>query len=472
MFINWFFNLIYLILLVIFSPLLIYRALKHGKYRHGFKQKYFGRIPRRRNVLARTGSVDSSETKIVWFHAVSVGEVNLLRPILELIRESKSNWHCVVSTTSFTGMELALKLFGKELTVFYCPLDFSWAVEKAMKRLRPDLLVLVEQELWHNLICAAKRYGAKVAIINGRFSETGYKRYLWIRHFMFPMFRRIDIVAAQSETYAGWFHRLGVSADSIRVIGSMKFDGAQSDRNNPETQRLKLLAGISDEDIVFLAGSTQSPEEAFAIECYENLKTDFPHLRLILVPRHPERFEEVAALLEAKAVLWQRRSQLREVQDVNQEVNTDMSVSLDSGTNFGVLEGESSSKAVKPRILLVDTVGELGSWWGTASIAFVGGSMGQRGGQNMIEPAAYGAAVCFGPNTKNFRDIVDLILRDNAAQVVHDQHEMEQFIRCCLENPEIAEQFGERAKKLVDRQLGATKRTLEILETLFETDHK
>ncbi|MDR3198263.1 MAG: 3-deoxy-D-manno-octulosonic acid transferase [Planctomycetaceae bacterium] len=465
---NWFFNLIYIVLLVIFSPLLVYRALKQGKYRHGFKQKYFGRIPRRRNILARTGSIDSPDTKIVWFHAVSVGEVNLLRPILKLIRESKSDWHCVVSTTSFTGMELALKLFGKELTVFYCPLDFSWAADKAMQRLRPDLLVLVEQELWPNLICAAKRYGAKVAIINGRFSENGYKRYLWVRRFIVPMFRRIDIIAAQSETYAGWFHRLGVSADSIRVIGSMKFDGAQSDRNNPETQHLKSLAGISDEDIVFLAGSTQSPEEAFAVECYENLKTDFPRLRLILVPRHPERFEEVAALLEAKAVLWQRRSQLREVEGGD----SDMVLSFDSGMNLGVREGESSRKAVKPRILLVDTVGELGGWWGTAAIAFVGGSMGQRGGQNMIEPAAYGAAVCFGPNTKNFRDIVDLILRDQAAQVVHDQHEMEQFVRRCLEEPEVAEQFGGRAKKLVDRQLGATKRTLEMLETLFSADRE
>jgi 3-deoxy-D-manno-octulosonic-acid transferase len=471
MFRNWFFNLIYIILLAVFSPLLVYRALKQGKYRYGFKQKYFGRIPRRRHVLSKAGLADLPETKIVWFHAVSVGEVNLLRPILKLIQDSKTNWCCVVSTTSFTGMELAWKLFGNRLTVFYCPLDFSWAVDKAMRRLQPDLLVLAEQELWPNLIGTAKRYHVKVAIINGRFSETGYKRYLWVRRFIAPMFRQIDRIAAQSDTYAGWFHRLGASADSICVTGSMKFDGAKSDRNNPETQQLKLLAGISDEDIVFLAGSTQAPEEAFAIECYENLKIDFPRLRLILVPRHSERFDEVAALLEARAVLWQRRSVLREVQDddpINLSSTSQSSASSELAMSSGVLEGESSRKAVKPRILLVDTIGELGSWWGAASIAFVGGSMGQRGGQNMIEPAAYGAAVCFGSNTKNFRDIVDLLLRDHAAQVVHDQHEMEQFIRCCLETPEFAEQLGERAKTLVDSQLGATKRTLAMLEELID----
>jgi 3-deoxy-D-manno-octulosonic-acid transferase len=240
----------------------------------------------------------------------------------------------------------------------------------------------------------------------------------------------------------------------------MKFDGARFDRNNPDTLRFRTLAGISDDDIVFLAGSTQAPEEAFAVECYENLKNNFPQLRLILVPRHVERFEEVAAMLEEKAVLWQRRSKL-------QDDETDTAYS-DMDSN--VLEGESSRKAVKPRILLVDTIGELGGWWGTASIAFVGGSLGTRGGQNMIEPAAYGAAVCFGPNTKNFRDIVDLMLRDNAAKVVHDQYEMERFVRRCLEEPGFAEQLGTQAQELVRRQLGAAKRTLEMLETLLQED--
>ena len=449
---SWFFNLVYVLLLAVVSPLLLYRALRQGKYRRGFKQKVLGRIPRRRNVISP--NKETPDTKLVWFHAVSVGEVNLLRPILKLIAEEKPTWKCVVSTTSRTGMELALKLYGNDLTVFFCPLDFSWAVNKAMQRLRPDLLVLAEQELWPNLIDAAKRRGAKVAIINGRFGEPGYKRYLWIRWLVAPMLRQFDAVAAQSETYAGWFRRLGASTDSIRVIGSMKFDGARSDRDNPETLRFKALVGIAADDIVFLAGSTQAPEEAYAVECYENLKADFPRLRLILVPRHPERFEEVAAILEEKSVLWERRSTLSDHDNENDnEPET--------------LEGESTRKAVRPRILLVDTVGELGGWWGTAALAFVGGSMGSRGGQNMIEPAAYGAAVCFGPNTRNFRDIVDLILRSDAARIVHDQREMEQFLRRCLEEPDFAQNLGQNAKELVQRQLGATRRTLDMLNELF-----
>lgn len=452
----WFLNLIYVALLIVFSPLLIYKAIKQGKYRRGFKQKYLGRIPRRRNALAKADKNDQPGIKILWFHAVSVGEINLLRPLLKQIKETRPNWCCAISTTSMAGMELARKLYGDDWSIFYCPLDFSWAVSKAMKRLQPDMLVLAEQELWPNLIACAKQHGAKIAIINGRFGESGYRRYLWIRRLVAPMLRQIDAIAAQSETYAGWFRQLGASTDTIQITGSMKFDGAGQDRNNSDTLTLRELAEISDDDVVFLAGSTQAPEESFAVECYENLKGEFPKLRLILVPRHPERFEEVAGILDEKAVLWERRSKLRPelIETKNKETDS--------------LEGGSTNKAVRPRILLVDTVGELGAWWGTAAIAFVGGSMGTRGGQNMIEPAAYGAAVSFGPNTKNFRDIVDLLLRDKAAKVVHDQREMEQFVRRCLEEPDFAIELGNHAKELVQKQIGATDRTFEMLKKLFQ----
>jgi 3-deoxy-D-manno-octulosonic-acid transferase len=328
-------------------------------------------------------------------------------------------------------------MYGQDWTVFYCPLDFSWAVKKALQRLKPDMLVLVEQELWPNLIEAAKQSGVKLAIVNGRFGEGGYKRYLWIRPIITPLLRQFDLIAPQTELYAGWFRRLGVSSEVIRITGSIKFDGANTDRRNPETERFRKLAGIAEDDIVFLAGSTQHPEESFAVECYEHLKTEFPRLRLILVPRHPERFEEVSAMLDAKEIPYVRRSILSE------------------------------AKPESPRVLLVDTVGELGGWWGTATIAFVGGSMGKRSGQNMIEPAAYGAAVCLGPHTKNFRDIVEMMLRDNAAQVVHDQPEMEQFIRHCLEEPDFAKQLGNNAQNLVQRQVGATQKTLEQLQMLL-----
>ncbi|MCL2743228.1 MAG: 3-deoxy-D-manno-octulosonic acid transferase [Planctomycetaceae bacterium] len=446
-----FFNIIYTVILLIFLPVLLYRSIRYGKYRGGFKQKYLGRIPRREKVLAKHNG-SKKNVKIVWFHGVSVGEVNLLRPLIKLIREKRPDYLPVISTTSLTGMNLANKLFGNELTVFYCPLDFSWAVNKAMLRLKPDMLVLVEQELWFNLIDAAKRSGAKVALINGRFGESGYRRYLWIRRLVAPMLRQIDLIAVQSETYAGWFRKLGASADVIRITGSVKFDGAITDRDNPDTQRLKKLAGIADDDIVFLAGSTQAPEEQYALECYEHLKADFPQLRLVIVPRHPERFNEVAEILDKSGVFWQRRSTITETLPEQEPEE---------------LKGGSSRKEVQPRILLVDTIGELGAWWGTAAIAFVGGSMGSRGGQNMLEPAAYGAAVCFGPNTKHFADITELLLRNDAAVVVHDKIDLEKFIRRCFEENGYAEELGNRSKEFVLSQRGAALRTFELLETLL-----
>jgi 3-deoxy-D-manno-octulosonic-acid transferase len=221
------------------------------------------------------------------------------------------------------------------------------------------------------------------------------------------------------------------------VTGSIKFDGASTDRCNPATQRLAALAGIQDTDAVFLAGSTQEPEESLAVEVFAKLVTTHPNLRLILVPRHAERFEEVARMLDKSGHIWQRRSAL-ETERVNPSA----------------------------RILLVDVIGELAAWWGTASIAFVGGSLGKRGGQNMIEPAAYGAAVSFGPNTWNFRDVVAMLLAREAAVVVQDGAEMEAFVRRCLDDPEFAARLGQKARSLVLEQLGAADRTLELLGRL------
>lgn len=420
-------NLIYIALIVAASPLLFYRAIKQHKYRQGWGQKLWGLVPRR-----------AGDRPCIWFHAVSVGEVNLLAPLLDDIAARRPDWQCVVSTTTMTGSALAHKKYPG-LTVFYCPLDFTWAVKAAMRRIRPSCLVLTELELWPNLIAAASRHGARVAIVNGRLSERsyrGYRRSWWI---IPSVLGRVDLVAAQNQEYAERFLALGVPTSRVHVTGSLKFDGARTDRRNPATVRLRQLAGITDGDVVFLAGSTQSGEETAALAAYRALSFKYPQLRLILVPRHPERFNAVAEELDRAGLAWQRRSRL---------------------------EGDGADLAA--RVLLVDTIGELGAWWGAAHLAFVGGSLSSRGGQNMIEPAAYGAAVCFGPNTRNFRDIVAMLLQRRAAVVVRDAAELTVFLRRCLLEPQFAQQLGERARALVDEQLGATRHTLELLEPLLE----
>lgn len=420
-------NLIYLLLILLASPWLVWQAVKKGKYREGYGAKLLGLVPRR--------AADGSK-RCLWLHAVSVGEVNLLAPLLRRIEAARPDWQCVISTTTMTGMELARKKYPRNL-VFYCPLDFSWAVGAAMRRIRPDVLVLAELELWPNLIRAARRRGVRVAVVNGRLGEKSFRGYRRIRPLVARLLKQIDLLAVQDETYAKRFLALGARPETVHVTGSMKYDGAPTDRENSATRRLAALAGFSPDDCVLLAGSTQEPEEAMALETYSQLRERWPQLRLVVVPRHPDRFEAVAGLLDASGIAWQRRTALS-------------AQSVDAA-------------APSARVLLVDVVGELGAWWGTAQIAFVGGSMGRRGGQNMIEPAAYGAAVSFGPNTWNFRDIVSAMLAHDAAVVVRNAEEFSAFVRQCLEQPEVAAARGQRAQSFVRSQLGATERTVELL---------
>ncbi len=415
-------NVCYILLLVCFSPWLAYTAVRKGKYRDGWGPKFLGQVP------TRTG-----HRPCIWLHAVSVGEVNLLQPLLAQLGQEYPLWECVISTTTRTGFALARKKYAS-YQVFYCPLDFSWAVRQAMRRIRPAALVLVELEIWPNLIREAREQGAAVAIVNGRLSEKSFRGYRWIRPLLRRSLEQINLLAVQNDTYAERFRELGAPAPAVQVTGSIKFDGAQTDRDNPTTLRLRQLWQVPDDTFVFLAGSTQDPEERLALETFRELRQVDATARLIVVPRHPERFEEVAQVLDQSGIAWQRRSKLDE-----------------------------NPEAQPASILLVDVVGELGAWWGLATAGFVGGSMGSRGGQNMIEPAGYGVAVCFGPNTVNFRDVVQQLLGQQAAVVVANQHDLTAFVVRCRQDPAFVRDLGQRARQLVLAQQGATRRTVELL---------
>lgn len=430
--VSWLLNVFYLALVVVCAPFILWAAIRTGKYRDGYGQKLLGLVPRR-----------VGDATCVWLHAVSVGEVNLIATTLRRLRAEHPDWEFVVSTTSRTGFELATTKYA-DLTVFYCPLDLSWTVRTAMRRVRPTLLVLAELELWPNLILAAKGQGARVAILNGRMSDHSFPGYLRFRPLIAKLLGQVDLIAAQDEESARRFRALGASEKRVHVTGSLKYDGAQTERENPKTMALRELAGFAKDDIVFLAGSTQEPEERYALDAYRQLVARHPRLRLVLVPRHPERFEAVAEMLDQSGVRWQRRSQLQ--------------------------KQPPAEPGADGRILLVDTVGELGAWWGTATIAFVGGSFGPRGGQNMIEPAAYGAAVSFGPNTRNFRDIVAALLAADGAVVVRSAGELTDFVARCSDDPAWANALGANAQALVRSQLGATERTLRLFESLLPQD--
>ncbi len=428
-------NCVYLGLLLVLSPALAYAAVRHGKYRDGLAAKLLGRVPKLPQSPRR-----------IWFHAVSVGEVNLLAGLIQSIREADglADTDIVISTTTQTGFQLATRKYADH-TVFYCPLDFSWAVKNAMDRIQPTALCLAELELWPNLLLEASRRQLPVAIVNGRLSDRSTRGYRRLGSWMRWLLSSVKQVAAQSDVCAQRFVELGVAKELVYSVGSLKFDGANSDRDNPKTQQLAKLIQTAASDVIFVAGSTQAPEESLAIEAYKDLRGQHPELRLILVPRHPERFDEVDRLLRQHDLEFVRRSEL-------------------SPPN------EPPGSTVPPRVILVDTIGELGAWWGCADIGFVGGSMGKRGGQNMIEPAAYGVATIFGPNTKNFRGIVEQLLDKKAAEVVHDGAELRNFVERCLQDAEFRVKIGKAARELVATQTGSTARTVELLRAILAHD--
>jgi len=425
-------NLIYATLLAVCSPILLYRSIRTGRYRDGWREKLLGTAPLR-----------IGDRPCVWFHAVSVGEVLLLKSVIGELQRRRPNWDAVISTTTQTGLAVARRTYP-DLVTFYAPLDFSWSVRRAIARVRPTVLALVELELWPNLVRSAKDAGARVVIVNGRLSSRSHKGYRKIRRPLGPTLRRLDAVAAQNGEYASRFVDLGVPSSRVRVTGSVKFDGLESDRGNSKTVAIRKALGLAPSELIFVAGSTMAGEEAAALAAYRLAKREHPNLRLVLVPRHAERFDQVAAWLIDQGERVVRRS--------TRERATDSAGRVGSST-----------------VILVDTLGELAAVWGLADVAFVGGSLlPGRGGQNMLEPAAFGASLLFGSHTSNFREVVEQLRDCGGARVVTDAADLADALLDDLNDPESAAQRGSAARTYVLAQDGASGRTFAEIDRLVE----
>ncbi len=447
-------NLLYLIGLIAVSPLVLYRILRHGRYRRGLAEKLLGVSSERSAALYRAAAqattarprllnIESvNDYRCIWMHAVSVGEVNLLPKIVQQIQQQLPEARIVISSSTDTGYDLACKHFGEQ-RVFFCPLDFSWAVRRTLRTLRPKLIVLSELELWPNLIRLAHESDCPVVVINGRLSERSSNRYQRFASLTRAIFEKLSWVGCQDSTCRDRFIACGVAPERLTVTGSMKFDNTIISRDDADVLKRVHWAGIDPWHRVWVVGSTQPGEDEMALDLYCRIRVDFPDLRLVLVPRHPERFDSVAAEIACRGLVPHRRSSDK---------------SLDSTTWDG------------QRVILVDTIGELLHWWGVAHIATVGGSFGNRGGQNMLEPAGFGAAISFGPNTNNFADIANRLLETGGAVRVQNSTELEVFVRRCLSDASLVDQLGQAAQDIVRQHRGATTRTLnELLQWLPAT---
>ncbi len=424
-------NLIYALAICLVSPVIAYRMIRHGRYRRGIGQKLLG-------LSRASGQRLRGSGNCIWLHAVSVGEVNLLGGVIAKIRQSAPATAIVISTSTDTGYDLAVKKFGAD-RVFFCPLDFTWAVRRTLKNLMPTQLVLAELELWPNLVQAAQLFGIPVRVINGRLSERSAARYIRFAPLTKSTFERLSWVGCQDESSRDRFEACGVASDRLQVTGSIKFDDAPASRDTAGVQSLVEWSGADPWHRVWVVGSTQAGEETMAIDIYNHLRTDHAELRLILVPRHRERFDEVAAIVQAAGLNVQRRSTGKSL--FNSRWNNDT-------------------------VILVDTIGELRNWWGVGQIATVGGSFGARGGQNMLEPAGYGNAVSFGPNTRNFKQIAQQLIDNGGAVRTATASELSRFVRRCLTDIPAADSLGRSAQQVIARHRGATKRTIAVLVPL------
>lgn len=436
-------NAAYLLVLLLVSPLIVWRACMHGRYRKGWGAKLFGILPieQRKERLTNRSVAAESLPATLWFHAVSVGELQVIRPLVERTQSELPDARLVITTSTDSGYALARQLYSRH-EVHFAPLDFTWAIRNAFDRIQPTVLILAELELWPNWLRMARRRSVPVYVVNARLSESsfrGYQRASWIFR---SAWSSLTWVGAQSPTYRERFLALGVPDAIVETTGNIKFDGASPDRRHPEVQARRELAKISEAPSaqkIWLCGSTQHPEEELCLQAFTQLAIEHPELRLILVPRHPERFEEVAKAIAATGVPWTRRSQLPQ-----------------------------SLEAPPWRVLLIDSVGELRWWWGTADLGFVGGSFGNRGGQNMIEPCAYGVATSFGPNTRNFADVVQLLLENQAAVQLRSPEDLRVWVATMLRDAEAREQLQVRACETVLRGRGAVDRTWSQLRQGIE----
>ncbi|MBL8899233.1 MAG: 3-deoxy-D-manno-octulosonic acid transferase [Planctomycetes bacterium] len=415
----------FLLLIVLGLPWFLLRFATSRRFRRGLPQR-LGFVPLR-----------SSKQPCIWIHGVSVGEVKAAGALARGLRERFPGCEIVFSATTQTGFELARELYRDNL-LFYYPLDAFWIVSRVFRRIRPNWIVLVELEIWPNLLLRADRAGVPVMVVNGRISERSWRGYRRLRRFL-PEFTRIRHTCAQNETYRERFLDIGVPAERVSVTGNVKFDNLRARGDLAPDAELRRLFGIAPDDCVFVAGSTHPGEERAALAAARSIRESGRPLRLIVAPRHPPRLAEVLAELREQGGEPVRLTELR-------------------------------SGAAQPSptaTYVVDTIGELERVYSLAAVVFVGGSLFPKGGHNVLEPAALGKPVLFGPHTFNFDAETALLLERRAARRIADDAELCRALRELLEDPEEAKRMGQAAIAAIEENRGATARTIAALEPIL-----
>ncbi|UCD27833.1 MAG: 3-deoxy-D-manno-octulosonic acid transferase [Planctomycetota bacterium] len=436
---RWLVDVCYLLAAVLLLPVVIYRALTTGKYRRGWIQR-LGGMP----ILPPDG-------RRVWIHAVSVGEINAVRGLVEMWREGSDNTELIISTTTDTGYARARQLFPDLLVIRY-PLDISWFVRRGLKRIAPSMVVLVELEVWYQFVTQAAKMEIPVAVINGRLSETSIRRFKWIKPIARQMFESLTWIGAQDKTYANRFCLMGVPAGRVTVTGSMKWDGAQITDYIEGTEELARAMGCDRNRPTWVCGSTGPGEEKLVLDAFGKLREKHQNLQLAVVPRKPERFGEVADLIVRSGFDCIRRSDFPD------------------GKACPPLENS---------VMLGDTMGELRKFYLLADVVFVGRTLARMGGSDMMEVAGLAKPIIVGSHTENFADTMRQLEEGNAILVASADLEnpeaadiLADAVGKLLDDPVAARGMGDNGREVVKKNRGATERTLDtLMEIMRRAEH-
>jgi len=422
MFLSFFYNCALLIYALFVAPKIIFDYLIKGKYRDSFFQKLGFGVP----------TIDKEDRFLIWVHAVSMGETKAVTSLVRSLKKEYSNPLIIVSSMTETGHIEAKKVLSCADYHLYLPFDLSWIIRPIISRIAPDLVILSESDFWYNFLDSAKKRGAKIALVNGKMSKKSAFRYSLVKSFSKRLFSLFDVLCIQSDHYLSRFQSVGVEDDKIVITGNLKLDDEYPHVPKDELTPWKGKLGIDPSDKVVVIGSTHAPEERRLLEKFESIWVKYPNLKVVLVPRHPERFDSVAAILEGMNVPFVRLSTIHKKQG-------------------------------DEKVILIDAMGLLRQCYQFADLAIVAGSFTDKvGGHNIVEPCYYGVPVLFGPHMETQPDLLKLVKTFEAGLQVKEE-EVAAKVAALLGDDVQRIKLGQAGLTLVNNAQGATGRTLEAL---------
>lgn len=417
------YNLLFSLLLIVFLP---YLYLKRQNRKDGFVwlKERFG--------LISGEKIKSIHGRPIWIHAVSVGEVMAALPLIRAIKERYPGKSLVLSTVTDTGNLIARERAKDADTIIYLPFDISLFVNNVLQRVRPEVFILIETEIWPNLLRSLYKAGIPSLVINGRISQESFRGYSLGRLFMRYILKYISKFGMQTHSDAERMIAIGAEPSKIEIIGNIKFDYTPL-QPSMDIKKVRDLYCTGDRHL-FVAGSTHEGEEEIILDIFKELKKDFKDILLLIAPRHIDRVKRIEGLMRERDIIYRRRTELSE--NVPDEVS----------------------------VIVLDTIGELAHIYSIASVVFIGGSLVPSGGHNILEPAVYSKAILFGPYMDNFEDITRIFLEKGAARQVTDGSHLRRELEYLLMNGDESRLMGEKAMNVVDENKGAVKRSLVMIE--------